>query len=110
MFETLDYNTKLLIYEGLLKLVRSNSGEGFHGDQGHPAYRMGRDGNVDYQQWGDSPEHNRLFKIMNELSLSLNSAEAEKPTNMDYVFSWSDFCRMATDAYDNNRNASRDGV
>jgi hypothetical protein len=103
MFENLDYDTKLLIYEGLLKLVTSNSGEGFHGDQGHPAYRVGRSGDVDYEQWGDSPEHNRLFKVMHELSVSLNAAEEKNPTVTDYVFSWADFCRMATDAYDRQR-------
>ncbi len=46
------------------------------------------------------PQSTILFKIMHELSVSLNEAEVMSPTTTEYVFSWCDFCRMAVDAYD----------
>jgi hypothetical protein len=101
MFENFDYIERSLIYQGLLQLVRSNSGEGFlNGDQGHPAYRLGREGKFDFSTLGDSPDQNRLFKLMHELSVALNEAEEKRPSITEYMFSWSDFCRAATDACD----------
>ena len=39
MFEQFEMRDRAMIYQGLLCLVRSNSGVGFcNGDQGHPAY------------------------------------------------------------------------
>jgi hypothetical protein len=88
-----------------MALVNSNCGEGFaNGDQGHPAYRVGREGKIHFETWGDSPDRNKLFQMMNELSVALNEAEMERPTNIEYVFCWADFCRLATDAYDRKRD------
>ena len=101
MFEHLDYFERSLLYQGLLQLVKSNSGLGFrNGDQGHRAYRIGREGNFDQSTLGDSPDNNRLFKMMHELSVTLNEAEEIRPSITEYMFSWSDFCRAATDAFD----------
>ena len=96
-FSGLDFSDKKLIYLGLLCLVKSNSGVGFaNNDQGHLAYAIGRDGSFDYDQWGDSPECNKLFKLMQALSLELSAAELDNSSEIsDYIFSWSDFCSLA---------------
>ena len=100
MFESLSPSERSLIYEVLLHAVKSNSGIGFaNTDQGHPAYRVGRDGKYDYQAFGDSPERNSLFRMMHELSVSANETDESFTSSGDLVFSWADFCRLATDAY-----------
>ena len=104
MFESLSYLDQFMVYEGLLGLVNSNSGIGFNNaDQGHPAYVMGSKGVIDYDAWGDEPERNRLFKMMHQLSVSLNEHESENPTTTEYVFSWTDFCRIAMNAYNTHK-------
>lgn len=98
MFEHLDSSSKRLLYNGLVALVRSNSGQGFHNnDQGHPAYVMGAQGKVDHEQWGDSPTHNHLFKIMRELSLDTHTEQGRDP------LAWQDFCELATSAYETSK-------
>lgn len=100
-FEFISFSEKQLLYRGLLSLVTSNSGYGFHNnDQGQPAYAIGRDGTQDYQKWGDSAEHNCLFKMMHTLSVELNEAAIDGTAELaDYVFSWSNFCELAYTAY-----------
>jgi hypothetical protein len=104
-FGELDFHDKQLLYKGLVALVKSNSGLGFHNsDQGHPAYAIGREGNHDYKQWGDSPEHNRLFKFMHTLSVDLCEAEIDDSSEIsEYIFTWSDFCSMAYEAYEKHK-------
>jgi len=99
----LSFSERKLIYQGLLSLVKSNSGIGFaNHDQGHPAYATGRKGTFDHAQWGDSPEHNQLFRLMHSLSVSLSEAEIDDSSEIsEYVFSWSDFCHIAYSAYEN---------
>jgi hypothetical protein len=100
-FESLSLSDKQLLYRGLLLLVTSNSGHGFvNGDQGHPAYAVGRTGQHDYPTWGDSPDRNRLFQMMHTLSVELSDAEIDDSSEIgDYIFSWSDFCNLAYAAY-----------
>ncbi len=104
-FGSLDYFDKQTIYEGLVKLVKTNSGVGFHNtDQGHPVYMIGKEGDIDYEAWGDSPEHNRLFKMMHTLSVELCEAEIDDSSETpEYIFSWSDFCIMAYNAYEKHK-------
>ena len=104
-FSSLSYSERKLLYLGLLALVNGNSGEGFHnGDQGHPAYGIGRDGKFDYEAWGDSPDHNKLFRLMHTLSVSLSEAEIDSSSEIsDYVFCWADFCRLAYAAYEKSK-------
>lgn len=101
-FESLSFFDKQLLYLGLLSLVTSNSGHGFaNGDQGHMAYAIGRNGKYNYETWGDSPERNRLFRMMHALSIELSAAEIDGGSEIrDYVFSWSDFCTLAYSAYE----------
>ncbi len=101
-FAGFDFFEKQLLYRGLLSLVQSNSGFGFcNNDQGHPAYAIGRDGKFDYDQWGDSPDRNTLFKLMHTLSVELSEAEIDSSSEIgDYVFSWADFCILAYSAYE----------
>ena len=96
-FSALTFSEKQLVYRGLLSLVTNNSGYGFcNNDQGHPAYAVGQSGKHDYKQWGDSPDHNRLFKLMHTLSVELSDAEIDGSAEIgDYIFSWSDFCHLA---------------
>jgi hypothetical protein len=105
MFETFEKRDKTMIYHGLLCLVKSNSGVGFcNHDQGHSAYAVGRDGKSDYQTFGDSPEHNRLFKMMRELSAELCAGDLDGSSEIgDYIYTWSDFCRIAYEAYEKDK-------
>ena len=102
-FAYLPTSEKRLLYRGLLSLVTSNSGYGFcNNDQGHPAYAIGRNGEFSYQDWGDSPDHNSLFKMMHALSVDLSAAEIDGRAEIhEYVFCWADFCNLAYRAYDN---------
>jgi hypothetical protein len=46
-FESFEAKELAMIYQGLLCLVKSNSGVGFcNNDQGHPAYKAGIDGKI----------------------------------------------------------------
>jgi hypothetical protein len=101
-FDGLSFSEKQLVYRGLLCLVTNNSGYGFaNNDQGHPAYAFGQDGSYDYQKWGDAPDQNQLFQMMHSLSVELSQAEIDSSAEIsDYVFSWSDFCRLAFSAYE----------
>lgn len=103
--EQFSFSEKQLLYRGLLCLVTSNSGYGFcNNDQGHPAYAIGRSGTYDYRQWGDSPDHNSLFKMMHALSVELSVAEIDSSSEIaDYVFCWSDFCNLAYRAYERDK-------
>ena len=105
MFEQFEMRDKVMIYQGLLCLVRSNSGVGFwNGDQGHPAYAVGREGKFDHQTFGDSPEHNRLFRMMHELSVALCGGDLDGSSEVgNYIYSWSDFCRIAYEAYEKHK-------
>jgi hypothetical protein len=104
-FAELSYSERKLLYLGLVSLVKRNSGDGFQNcDQGHPAYAVGRSGKFDYDAWGDSPEHNKLFKLMHTLSVSLSEAEIDNSSEIvDYVFCWADFCQLAYTAYEESR-------
>jgi hypothetical protein len=104
-FESLSFSEKQLVYRGLLSLVTSNSGYGFcNNDQGHPVYAVGRNGTHNHRKWGDSPDHNRLFKMMHTLSVELSEAEIDGSAEIsDYVFSWSDFCHLAYAAYERTK-------
>src|SRR6266513_3499845 len=101
-FESLSFSEKQLLYRGLLCLVTSNSGYGFcNNDQGHPAYAVGRSGQYDHKQWGDSPERNNLFNMMHVLSVELSAAEINNSAEVsDYIFSWADFCGLTYSAYE----------
>lgn len=79
-----------IIYSALIHSIRSNSGIGFHNEQGHPAYLMGKDGHIDFHMWGDSPDHNRLFKMVCELSKQYGNSE---------ISNWQQFCELAYNAY-----------
>ena len=109
VFSHLDFSQKQTVYQGLLSLVTSNSGVEFaNNDQGHPAYAIGREGTFDYEQWGDSPDRNRLFKMMHELSVALSEAEIDGSSEVgDYIFSWADFCNIAYSAYENTKTNKR---
>ncbi|HEX9912625.1 MAG TPA: hypothetical protein VGB01_05175 [candidate division Zixibacteria bacterium] len=102
MLEDLDSGQKYIIYSSFVYIVKSNSGIGFlNEDQGHPAYILGRESKNDYEKFGDSPEKNELYKMMKELSEFLK--DSLDFSRKDLVFSWSDFCKMATDAYNKQK-------
>lgn len=105
-FSLLSFSEKQIVYLGLLELVKGNSGVGFHNcDQGHVAYAIGRDGTYDDKTWGDSPERNKLFRMMHTLSVDLSEAELDRSAEIsDYVFSWSDFCTLAYQAYEEHKD------
>lgn len=100
-FASFSFSQKQLLYRGLLALVKSNSGYGVcNNEQGHMAYAIGRDGTYDHEQWGDSPEHNKLFIMMHALSLDLSEAEIDGSAELsEYVFAWCDFCKLVYSAH-----------
>jgi hypothetical protein len=106
-FPSFDFEEKQLLYQGLVCLVRNNTGYGFvNNDQRHPAYEIGRKGDYDYENWGDSPEDNSLFKMMHTLSVSLSKAEIDESSEIqDYIFCWADFCSMAYEAYEKSKES-----
>jgi hypothetical protein len=108
MFEHLEMRDKAMIYQGLVCLVKSNSGVGFcNGDQGHPAYAVGKDGKIDFEAFGDSPEQNRLFKMMHELTVALGEADLDASAEVsERIYCWADFCRLAFEAYERHRRPS----
>lgn len=102
MFESFGFSERYLIYRALLDRIRTCWGHGFlNNDQGHLAYRFGCKNEWNYKTWGDSPEHNTLYKMMNELSKSLKDCGDFRQN--DFIFSWADFCRIATSAYDEHK-------
>lgn len=105
MFASFEFGQRYVLYTALLQMVRSCSGTGFHNlDQGHPAYRLGCSGKADRPAMGDAPENNDLYGMMRELSESLRDCKDFR--REDFVFSWADFCQMATKAWDeHHRNA-----
>jgi hypothetical protein len=109
MFESLEMSEKHIVYQALLCLIKSNSGVGFHnGDQGNAAYRVGAKGTIDYAAWGDSPDHNRLFKMMHTLAVELCQGDPEGKSEIgEWIYSWSDFCRTAVESYDRERDRNR---
>lgn len=102
MLEDLDSGQKYIIYSSFVFIVKSNSGIGFQNeDQGHPTYILGREGKYDDEKLGDSPEKNELYQMMKELSEFFK--DSSDFNREDLVFSWSDFCKMATNAYNQQR-------
>ena len=98
MFKEFTFSAKYVLLRALLDQVRRNTGLGFHNnDQGHPAYTIGKSGKWDYNAFGDSPEHNSLYQMLKDLSEELKDCRDFR--HCDLVFSWADFCRLATDAY-----------
>lgn len=101
MFDNLGYIEKGLVYEGLIKLIESDSGHGFHNnDKGHPAYLIGKKGEYDYEKWGDSPDHNQLYKMLNHLSNQLKNQDVELGVQRKYIMNWADFCNLACEIHD----------
>jgi hypothetical protein len=96
-FSVFDFFEKRMLYLGLLALEKGSPEIGFaNSDQGHPAYRMSKSGGFDYDKCGDSPDRNRLFKMMHTPSVAPSEAELDGSSEIsDYVFSWADFRTMA---------------
>ena len=84
-----------IIYAALIHAIKTNSGIGFYNnDQGHPAYLMGAaDGRRDEQTWGDSPERNRLYKMLVALSETFGRSCGVQIVN------WRSFCQLAYESY-----------
>jgi hypothetical protein len=102
--ENVDFE-KEYIYRGLKCLIESGSGVGFlNKDLGHPVYRSGASGApsaiLKDEALGDSPEKNRLFKMLSKLSKELKQSSIGY-TDWWYDFSeWTAFCKFAIDVYD----------
>ncbi len=83
---------KALIFDTLAHAIKTNSGIGFHNaDQGHPAYMAGAT-NQDSETWGDSPEQNRMFKLLASFDRDLHE-------NGPNLSTWEKFCTYAVDAH-----------
>ncbi len=97
MFEKFNFTQRYILFTSL-------SGLGFHNnDQGHPAYLIGCDEDTEFRDHGDSPERNELFKLVCELSESLEDCTDFSPD--DFITKWSEFCKMATNAYKSHKKS-----
>lgn len=76
-------------FRALVEMIESNSGVGFvNADQGHPAYAMGRRGEIDAVTGGDSPEVNSLFKLLRRFA-------PEHHEQIQDLRTWPKFCSFA---------------
>jgi len=86
MFNVKDERSKQLIYLGLKTLIESGKGYGFHNsDQRHPVYTLSAKGKNPEQLNADSPEKNRMYQMLKELSEYMKENE-----DTNYVW-WYDF-------------------
>ena len=84
---------KHLIFEALVRMIKSNAGTGFHNsDQCHPAYLLGEIGKVDPVAGGDSPEQNELFKLLASFDQEFHDRGPDLST-------WRKFCAFAVAAF-----------
>ena len=99
---------KSLMYQGLKSLIESGNGAGFHNaDLGHPVYLAGAaDEFQEMWEYADSPNKNRLFKMVSKLSKELKEMGIEDFRFIWwYDFSeWQDFCRFSVEVYNKSRN------
>ena len=76
-------------FRALVDMIESNSGVGFvNVDQGHSAYALGRSGTIDPVMGGDSPEANRLFKVLQQFPTKCHE-------EIQDLHTWSKFCEFA---------------
>jgi hypothetical protein len=95
MIETLTPLERVIVYKSLIHAINTNSGIGFvNKDQGHPAYRMGAVGEIDYSAWGDSPQENTMFDLVSTLSAVLGNSEEPR------IETWEEFCILAVQSYE----------
>ena len=86
-------DAKYLIFKALVRMIETNSGTGFlNGDQGHPAYALGAQGEIDPVAGGDSPENNDLFKLLASFDQEFHDEGPDLST-------WEKFCTFAIDAF-----------
>ena len=108
MFESLEYQYLEPIYLGLKCLFEKKEywGTVFHNhDSGHPVYLAGASNDTDNWDYADSPERNRLYKMLKELS-DLLRAEMESTRSIWwYDFKdWQSFCKYAVEKYNEDKN------
>jgi hypothetical protein len=101
-----DYLGKEYTYRGLKKIIESGDGFAFHNaDLGHPVYHVGASNysteESRFWEYADSPDKNRLFKMLSKLSKQLKTLNPNIETFIWwYDFSeWKDFCKFALDVY-----------
>ena len=104
MFKEFNLIQRYTLFKSLLNSIKSNSGLGFHNsDQGHPDYLRGCDENIDITDpHYDNPNRNELFKMLLELSESLK--DCPDFNHEDFITKWSEFCKIATDAFYSHRS------
>jgi hypothetical protein len=99
MFTQLDTTQKQMVFEGLMLLLKSDSNLGFKNDKLGMAYVIGaKKGDSDFKEHGDSPDRNKLYQMMVELSEDLRGHSELS----EFVNCWQDFCRIAVEAYRNH--------
>jgi hypothetical protein len=94
-----------ILYRALLDSILANRGNGFRsGNQGHPAYVAGCKGEIIQGAEGDSPNINKLYQMMRDLSDHL--VDSQDFRRSELVHSWTEFCQMAVNGY--NASKGRD--
>jgi hypothetical protein len=103
-FANLTDNECAILFEALLFCIESATGIGFpRHDQGHPDYFDGATGRPPPAA-GDTAETNRMFQMVQELSLRL----ADHPIPLIFrrygITTWEHFCQVTRAAYDAHYN------
>ncbi|SRR6266404_4789108 len=98
LFSELTQGQKKLVFDGLMLLLKSDSDAGFLNDKLSMAYVIGaKTGDSDFKMHGDSPDRNKFYQMMVELSEDLRGHP--EMSKSEFVNCWQDFCRIAVEAY-----------
>jgi hypothetical protein len=86
-----------VVYHALIYSIHANTGYGFaNNEQGHLAYRVGAEtGRSNFSDYGDSEDHNGLYKMLKEISEKYGPVE-----DLPVINNWQDFCRLAVSGYE----------
>jgi hypothetical protein len=106
MFEGFDQYNKELIYQGLKALIEHGNEAGFVGlhnnDPGHPVYvagALGIEGELNPKDPADSPERNRLFKMLSELSQDFIARHEQGYIWFRDLRTWRKFCYFVVECH-----------
>jgi hypothetical protein len=94
-----------MIYAALIHAIKTNSGIGFkNSDQGHMPYVLGaQDGRRNCIELGDSPENNRLYKMLLALSPEYGARHGVRIQN------WRAFCQLAVESHEKAQSTASAG-
>ena len=102
MFEKFPRYEMQCIFVGLKCLIETPDhwGHVFHnGDPGHSVYLMGAKGEENQWEYADSPERNKVYKMLSELSRHFKEVGDTEYNWWNDFSEWQDFCKFAVETY-----------